>query len=59
MARLVANWKDGYANINVQHIAERDGMVFAYGERNELIGVFDLGIINYIYIIGGANENKT
>lgn len=59
MARLVANWKDGYANVNAERIAERDGMVFAYDEKNDLVGVFDLGIINYIYISGGANENKT
>lgn len=59
MPRLVANWKDGYANVNAERIAERDGMVFAYDEKNDLVGVFDLGIINYIYISGGANENKT
>lgn len=59
MSRLIANWKDGYANINAEHIAERDGMIFAYDDKDELVGVFDLGIINYIYVSGGANESKT
>ena len=58
MARLVANWKDGYANINADHIAENEGMIYAYNDKDELVGIFDLGIINYIYVIGGTNEKN-
>ena len=59
MSRLVANWKDGYANIAAEYIVERDGMVYVYDERDALVGIFDLGLVNCIYLIGGANENKT
>ena len=59
MKRVVASWKDGFANIAADHMVEREGMIYAYNEQGEVVGVFDLGIINYIYITEGKNESKT
>lgn len=58
VAKLAAGWNDGYANISADRIDEREGMVYAYDVTNKLVGIFDLGIINYIYITGGTNEGK-
>ena len=49
MKRLVVRWKDQFANIPAERIEERDGMIYAYDEKG-LVGVFDLGTIDLIYL---------
>lgn len=58
-SRIVVKYKEdgktSYANINAGRLVEREHMLFAYS-GDELIGVFDLGVVDIAYISteGGA-----
>ena len=53
MKRLVVRWNDQFVNINAARIEERDGMVYAFDNAG-LVGVFDLGAVDMIYLSGGG-----
>lgn len=53
--RCVAKWKDGHANIQADAMREENGMVYVI-RAGELVGVFDLGLVEAIYLSGG-NDN--
>lgn len=53
--RCVAKWKDGHANIPADGMREENGMVYVTRD-GELVGVFDLGLVEAIYLSGG-NDN--
>lgn len=49
MKRLVVRWGEEFVNIQATRIEENNGMIFAFAENN-LVGVFDLGAVNMIYL---------
>ena len=52
MKRCIVKLRDGHVNIPADAMREENGMV--YVTRNgELIGVFDLGVVETIYLSGG------
>ena len=53
--RCVAKWKDGHVNIQADAMREENGMVYVTRD-GELVGVFDLGWVEAIYLSGG-NDN--
>ena len=54
--RLIVYYKpDSHVNIAADRMAEDDGIVRAY-RGEQLVGVFDLGVIDMIYLSGG-NDN--
>lgn len=58
MKKLVVRTKEWYCNIPADYLEENEGMVRAYLNGN-LVGVFDLGVIDVIYLSvkdGGNND---
>lgn len=53
MKRLIVKHKENgglaHGNIPADRIAEKEGFIFAYN-GDELVGVFDLGLIEVAYI---------
>ena len=41
--------QDGYVNMPADRLKKDDSFIYAYN-GDDLVGVFDLGTINYIYI---------
>lgn len=59
MKRLVVKFIDGdYCNMRVTRIERSDSVVFAY-ENDDFIGMFDLGIVNCLYISEGKERKET
>ena len=57
MTKLIAKMRDGYCNIAADSMTEREGMIFVYrGEK--LVGVFDLGAVDAIYISGKEGDES-
>lgn len=48
-SKCVVRFKDNFVNIPADRLTEAEGMVYVY-RGNELVGVFDLGFIDSIYI---------
>ena len=49
MKRCVVGFRDNYVNMQADKLRREDTFVYAYNGE-ELVGAFDLGTINYIYI---------
>ena len=49
MKRLIAYFKGQFVNLPADRIEEREGFIYAYS-GNELIGTFDMGYIDAVYL---------
>ena len=52
MSKCVVRFKDDYVNIPADRIEEHNGMVFVF-DGEMLVGVFDLGAVDMVYLSGG------
>ena len=68
--RLVVKFRDGYTNIEADRLEREDDVVYAYRmvavpvseslfvEDKILVGVFDLGTIDYLYLSEKKEDKK-
>lgn len=49
MTRCIVKFRDGYANIVADSMEEREGIVYVR-HASELVGAFDLGALDAIYL---------
>ena len=56
MKRCIVRSKEDYVNIAADELREENGMVYVT-KGGALVGVFDLGTVDYVYLSGGrVNE---
>lgn len=52
MSKCVVRFNGDYVNIKADRIEEHNGMVFVF-DGELLVGVFDLGAVDMVYLSGG------
>lgn len=57
VCRLIVRGKDWHVNINVTHIQREEALVFAF-LGDDLVGVFDLGIVGALYMSERKREEN-
>ena len=53
--KCVVRGKDWHINIPADYLEENEGIVRAY-LQGHLVGVFDLGVVDVLYLSGGSHE---
>lgn len=50
--RCVVIYGDKYVNTPASRMEDHDGIVYVYDNENNLVGAFDIGTIDMIYLSG-------
>ena len=56
--KIVVYYKNGYVNLTGTHIEREENVIFAYN-GDELIGFFDLGVVDMCYVSGKDKVRET
>ena len=57
MKRLIVRFRDGHTNLAITHIERVGDVVFAYNGV-ELVGMFDLGACDALYVSEGQQRTR-
>lgn len=50
MSRAVIKYGEEFVNIEAEMLIERDGYIWVYDARGEIVGVFDVGCIEMAWL---------
>lgn len=58
MSKFIAVSGNNFVNIRAEKMQYENGIIFVW-DKDNLVGVFDIGLLNYAYISQGRNESES